>query len=153
MQAIRIRRAEEGDVASMAAIRAHEWNSDDFWKARIASYLAGTYSPKQALPARAVYVATHTDHVVGFVAGHLTRRFECDGELQWINVAAGHRRQGIAESLFAATKQWFSQKNACRICVNVAADNLAARRLYSRLGATSMNDAWMVWEQIGESHA
>ena len=31
------------------------------------------------------------------------------------------------------------------------ADNLAARRLYSRLGATSMNDAWMVWEQIGES--
>ena len=126
--------------------------SEDFWKARIASYLAGTYSPKQALPARAVYVATHTDHVVGFVAGHLTRRFECDGELQWINVAAEHRRQGIAEILFAAQSNSF-HKNASRICVNATADNLAARRLYSRLGATSMNDAWMVWEQIGEFNA
>ena len=36
MQAIRRRQAEKGDVTSMAAIRAREWNSEDFWKARIA---------------------------------------------------------------------------------------------------------------------
>src|SRR5215469_9688713 len=123
MQAVRIRQAEECDVASMAAIRAREWNSEDFWKARIAGYLAGTYSPKQALEDRAVFVASHRNSVVGFVAGHLTRRFECDGELQWMNVAAEHRGQGIAQNLIVTMKQWFSQKNVSRICVNVAAEN------------------------------
>ena len=144
-----IRPAEDRDVMSMAAIRAREWNNEDFWMARIAGYLGGTYSPQRALGPRAMFVAAHADQVVGFVAGHLTRRFECDGELQWINVVEDYRGQGIARKLVAAMMQWFSSKNASRICVNVAAENLVARRLYSQLGAAAMNNAWMVWNEIG----
>ena len=33
-----------------------------------------------------MYVTTNEDEVVGIIAGHLTRRFGCDGELEWIDV-------------------------------------------------------------------
>jgi hypothetical protein len=47
--------------------------------------------------ARAVFVATENEElVIGFVAGHLTKSFDCDAELQWINVIAEKRGQGIA---------------------------------------------------------
>ena len=37
--------------------------------------------PQQALPPRVIYVATEGDTLIGYVAGHLTRRYACDGEL------------------------------------------------------------------------
>jgi hypothetical protein len=39
------------------------------------------------LTERAAFVAIDDGDLVGFVAGHKTRRLGCDGELQWINVA------------------------------------------------------------------
>jgi hypothetical protein len=47
-------------------------------------------SPQQALPARAAFVAMDGTKLVGFVAGHRTRRLGCDGELQWVNVVEGN---------------------------------------------------------------
>jgi hypothetical protein len=36
---------------------------------------------------RVSYVAFEQGLIVGFIAGHLTRRYGCDGELEWINVS------------------------------------------------------------------
>jgi hypothetical protein len=49
---IEYRSAEVCDIASMAAIRAREWESEPLWKARIEVYLSGKHSPRQALAER-----------------------------------------------------------------------------------------------------
>ncbi len=87
---------------------------------------------------------------MGFVAGHLTRRFHCDGALQWVNVVEAQRGKGIAGQLLRAMGAWFVEQQAQRICVNVAPENVVAGRLYANHGARSLNEHWMVWE---DSHA
>src|ERR1700739_2351399 len=104
----------------MAAIRARRWGSHEFWVDRIGGYLGGTYSPQQALARRAAWVAVQGEAIArfvaghcspprgalprlaggvafrgeaiaAFVAGHCTRRFNLDGELEWVNVAEEYR--------------------------------------------------------------
>ena len=146
-----IRLATAADIPTMAAIRAREWQTDEFWTDRIGRYLGGEHSPQKALAERAVFVAIDdtsvaAPQVIGFIAGHRTERFQCDGELQWVDVAAERRRQGIAAMLMPHMGAWFFAQGARRICVNVEADNLPARRLYARFGATPFQDSWMLWE-------
>jgi ribosomal protein S18 acetylase RimI-like enzyme len=140
------RPAEGGDLDAMAAIRAREWETVPYWKRRIGSYMAVESSPQQALAARAVFVAVDGDQVAGFVAGHRTRRFGCDAELEWINVAPEQRGRGIAGQLLVVIASWFVEQGALRVCVDVEPQNTAARALYSRYGATRLNHHWMVWE-------
>ena len=102
------RPAEDADLDSMAAIRAREWETEGYWKRRIGSYMTAENSPQHALLARAVFVAVD-DAVVGFVAGHRARRYGCDGELEWINVAPEQRGRGIAGQLLVVMASWFVQ--------------------------------------------
>lgn len=146
---LHVRAVEEWDIAGMAALRAREWETAAFWEARIGGYLRGEHSPRQSLPGRAAFVAEDAGTVVGFVAGHRTRRYGCDGELQWMNVALEHRGQGVAGALLAAMAGWFVEQDARRVCVNVDPKNAAARRLYAKFGAQPLNPHWMLWEDIG----
>lgn len=137
----------------MAAIRARVWQTEAFWMARIGSYLGGEHSPQQALAPRIAFVAIANERipgagerVAGFVAGHRTQRYGCDGELQWIDVAGEYRGQGIGGALLGAIAGWFVAQGACRICVNVTPENRAARSLYRGHGAKPLNEHWMLWE-------
>jgi GNAT superfamily N-acetyltransferase len=143
-----IRPVQDQDVAAMAAIRTRRWESATFWQSRIARYLRGEHSPQPALPPRAAFVAVEDGAVVGFVSGHRTRRYGCDGELQWIDVIEDFRRRGIAGDLLLTIAGWFVEQSALRICVNVDPKNLVARRLYSKYGAQPLNEHWMVWEDV-----
>lgn len=143
---IALRPFEHVDLPAMAAIRAQEWETETFWAHRIGLYLSGEHSPRQALPARAAFVALDGAELVGFVAGHRTRRRACDGELQWVNVARERRGQGAAGKLIGRIGEWFVEQNACRVCVNVAPGNTAARTLYARHGAQPLDEHWMIWE-------
>jgi hypothetical protein len=78
--------ATPADIEHIAAIRADEWGGVDFWTSRVTGYLELTHYPQQALDPRIIYVAVDGKKVIGFVAGHLTTRHNCNGELQWINV-------------------------------------------------------------------
>ena len=146
---VALRPVEHADIPQMAAIRAREWGTEPYWMHRIGSYLNGEDSPQQALPARVAFVAIDGTELVGFVAGHRTRRLGCDGELEWINVAEDRRASGIAYRLMAKIGAWFVEQAALRICVDVDPKNTAARRLYTRCGAQPLNDHWMVWEDAG----
>jgi GNAT superfamily N-acetyltransferase len=145
-----IRVADERDIPAMAAIRAREWESLEYWQERLGGYLRGTHNPQQALPERACWVAVDGDHVVGFVAGHRTRRFECDGELQWINVLPEFRGRGVADQLMGVVLSWFRQNEMNRICVNVTSENAGARRLYSKHGAVALKAGWMEWGDLSQ---
>ena len=143
-----IRLAEPSDIPAMASIRARQWETEQYWHNRITRYLAGELSPQKALPARIAFVAVDNEEVVGFIAGHLTRRFECDGELEWIDTIEQRRRQGIATALLRTLAQWFEQQGAFKVCVDPG--NAIARAFYARYGAESLNQHWMVWNDIRE---
>lgn len=91
---ISIRPAEARDVPGMTAIRAVEWETQQYWEDRIGAYLRSESFPQKALAARAAWVAENGEQIVGFVAGHLTQRFDCEGELEWINVTREYPRRG-----------------------------------------------------------
>jgi len=143
-----VRLVEDRDIPGMAAIRAREWETLEYWEHRIARYLGGELSPQQALSARAAFGAEREGVMVGFVAGHLTRRHACEGELEWINVVEEYRGQGIAGLLLERMAEWFLEQEAHRVCVNVAPENVAARGLYANAGAQRLNEHWMIWEDI-----
>jgi GNAT superfamily N-acetyltransferase len=145
-----VRAIEQADIPLAAAIRARGWKTEAFWIDRIGRYLKGEHNPQQALEPRAMFVAVYEDHLAGFVAGHRTRRFGCDGELQWIDVIEERRGLGIATKLIAQMGTWFVEQGAYRICVNVASENVIARTLYMKCGAQSLKEGWMVWEDARE---
>ena len=106
---VEIRHVGGGDIDAIAAIRAQTWETDDFWKSRVERYRSGEHSPQNALPPRTIFVAVSESEILGFVAGHRTRRYACDGELQWIDVASDFRRKGIAGQLLRAIAAWLVQ--------------------------------------------
>ena len=148
MTTVHYRQAKQSDASAMARIRALEWETVEYWNARIAGYMTCEHNPQQALPPRVIYVALEGDSLVGFIAGHLTRRYACVGELEWINVIPECRGSGVASELLRRLAAWFVEQKALRICVNVDPANIAARRFYTRHGAIRLNDHWLVWDDI-----
>jgi GNAT superfamily N-acetyltransferase len=140
------REATSSDVPAMARIRAAEWETHEYWVRRISGYMAGELNPQQARPERTVIVAENDGEIVGFISGHLTRRFGCDGELEWINVAAPFRGTGIAPELLRRLAQWFGSQGAKKICVD---PDERSRSFYVRHGARELNKHWLAWDDIG----
>jgi RimJ/RimL family protein N-acetyltransferase len=143
-----LRPAEDRDVPTMAAIRAAEWETQEYWERRIGNYLAGNLGAQHALPGHAVFVAELDGKVVGFIAGHRTTRHRCQGELEWIDVVQAHRRHGIAGQMVVTLAAWFIEQQALRVCIDVQPKNLIARGLYAKFGARPLNPHWMFWEDI-----
>jgi GNAT superfamily N-acetyltransferase len=143
-----VRLAEPADIPAMAAIRAAVWETDEYWRRRIGGYLAGEINPQYALPLRVVFVAVEHGKIVGFIAGHRTQRHGCQGELEWMDVAATHRRQGIAGQLIVRLAEWFVEQQAYRVCIDVQPQNTGARALYAKFGAVPLNPHWMHWPDI-----
>ncbi|HEV2618014.1 MAG TPA: GNAT family N-acetyltransferase [Candidatus Acidoferrales bacterium] len=148
MDTIIYREAESRDVPALACIRAADWGTEEYWRTRIPAYMNGELHPQQALASRAIYVACDGDSVVGFIAGHLTRRFSCDGELEWIDVIRERRRRGIASQLLCLLAAWFVEQKASRICVDVDPANADAQSFYRCHGAEELRPHWLVWPNI-----
>ena len=143
------REAEQGDVAAMARLRAATWGTEDYWIGRISGYMDGVENPREALAPRVLYVAADGEILAGMIAGHLTRRHGCQGELEWIDVAVPHRRTGVASALLRQLATWFVDQQALRVCVDVDPANGPAQRFYARHGARPLKPHWMIWEDIG----
>jgi GNAT superfamily N-acetyltransferase len=148
MPRVRYRIARQSDALAMARLRAANMPAEEAWTARIAGYLAKEYHPRHALLPRVAYVALAAGEVVGYVAGHLTRRYKCDGELQWINVIPEHQGTGVAANLLCRLAKWFVKQKARRVCVDVEPDNIVARCFYKKNGAQTLSTRWLVWPDI-----
>jgi ribosomal protein S18 acetylase RimI-like enzyme len=142
------RPARASDIPAMAQIRAADWGNEEYWRRRIAEYLNRKMGPKEALRSRTSFVCVREERIVGLVAGHLTRRFDCEGELEWISVRQECRGKGVASRLFLLLAEWFIAHGAHRVCVDVDPANEAARRFYERHGAVDLRRHWMVWKDI-----
>jgi GNAT superfamily N-acetyltransferase len=139
---------DKSDIPAIARIRAAEGGEEEYWRIRISQYLDCKLHPQHALMPRVMYVALERDSLVGFIAGHLTRRYGCEGELEWINVITPSRGGGTASELLRRLAAWFAEQKASRICVDVDPANTTARRFYTRHGAEKLNDCWLVWNDI-----
>ena len=142
------REATIADIPAIAGIRASVWETKTYWINRITAYMSGEHHPQQALLPRIVYVALEEENVVGFIAGHLTRRYECNGELEWINVTAENQQKRIASTLLVLLARWFVMQQSPRICVNADPENTVAVNFYKRHGAKEFNKYWLIWEDI-----
>jgi GNAT superfamily N-acetyltransferase len=147
------RTATVEDTDAMGKARANGNWTGGADAATMARYLAGDHHPREALPPRIAFLAEDSGAVIGFIAGHLTRRFGCDGELQWIFVAPGHRGVVVAGELLHRLAAWFAAEGARRVCVNVAPENGRARSFYARFGAQELTAHWMEWSDIGSALA
>jgi len=145
---VHVREAALGDVTAIAQVWSQEGGEGGAPETRVQRYLTREHHPQQALPERVIFVAERGGALVGYIAGHLTRRFRCDGELQWIFTAPGQRGSGVAAELLRRLAEWFRERAAARVCVNVDPANGSARRFYARHGASELNEHWMVWDDI-----
>lgn len=143
---INYRQAALPDVAALAKIRAISWGTEQYWSERVTGYLNCTLHPRDALAPRIIYIAEADTAMVGLVAGHLSRRLGCDGELEWIDVVLELRRKGIASQLARLLAEWFVEQGALRICVDPG--NGPARSFYRAIAAQDLNAHWMFWPDI-----
>ena len=148
MSAVSYRQASKSDIPAIARMRSAEWGEENYWRNRITGYMDCELHPQHALKPRVVYVALKADSMMGFIAGHLTRRYGCDGELEWISVIRTSRGSAAAFELLRMLAAWFAEHKAQRICVDVDPKNAAARRFYTKHGAHELNSHWLVWDDI-----
>jgi GNAT superfamily N-acetyltransferase len=149
-ESISYRTAVRNDLPQMARLWGQEGAEGGATEDRMMAYFDGRHHPQQALPTRVMYVALEGDSVIAYAAGHLTLRYGCQGELQWIYVAPTHRRRGVASGLVSLLAAWFVEHQAFRVCVNVDPGNAAAHAFYKWSGAVTLNRHWLVWNQIDE---
>jgi GNAT superfamily N-acetyltransferase len=145
------RQAQKSDISHMARIWGLEKGEGGTSEERMTAYFDGQLHPQQALPPRVIFVACEGDAVIGYIAGHLTRRFACDGELEWLYVIPERRRTGVASGLMPCLAGWFKQQSAAKVCVNVARTNTAAIQFYAKHGAAPMKLGWMVWADFAKA--
>lgn len=143
----RYREALLDDVPSLAAL-PQTGEAGAAGEDRMTRYLKGEHHPHLALPTRVIWLAEAERAPAGYIAGHLTRRFNCGGELQWLYVTTDHRRSGVATVLLKHLANWFTVRGARRICVDVGDES--ARPFYRRLGAGDLSGPWMVWEDVSK---
>jgi GNAT superfamily N-acetyltransferase len=143
---IEYRTANLVDIPFLARLRSEGWGEAEYWMPRITGYMNSVHHPQKALMPRVVYVAIENEMIIGFIAGHLTQRLDCEGELEWIDVTLARRRKGIATELVRLLAKWFAQQSAKKVCVDPGNDD--ARKFYAALGAENLNAHWMYWKDI-----
>ena len=144
---IRFRIATSADVPAMAACRLSDAAAGPA-DPRMAAYFDGTHHPQQALSSRVGYVALARESVIGYIAGHLTTRHGCAGEVQYLFVAPEFRRRGVATGLLRLLADWFGSARAQRVCVCVDAESPAAQPFYESAGASPFRRFWYGWDDI-----
>lgn len=146
---IGFRAATSTDVAAMAECRLADPAAGSA-DTRMAAYFGGQHHPQQALPPRAGYVALVGDQMIGYIAGHRTKRHGCEGEVQYLFVAPAYRRRGVATALLRLLAVWFGERGVQRVCVAVADDSPPeAEPFYESVGAVPLKKYWHAWEDIG----
>lgn len=111
-------------------------------------YMRGVHHPQFALEPRIVVAAVAEDSMVGYIAGHFSRRYGTQGELQSIYVLKEHHGKGIGTSLLMYLSGWFANHDRRAVCVGIDPAN-PYRRFYEKHGARDLNKHWLVWDDIG----
>ena len=146
---VEFREATTADVVAMAVCRQSDPTADPA-DPRMGAYFDRQHHPQQALLPRVGYVALLDGELIGYIAGHLTKRHGCAGEVQYLFVAPQYRRRGIATALLRLLAKWFEEQDARRVCVALAGDSPPeAQPFHESVGAVPLKKYWYGWDDIG----
>jgi GNAT superfamily N-acetyltransferase len=149
--AIGLRVVTEADVSAISECRLRDPEGGPA-DPRMAAYFRGEHHPQRALLPRTGYAAFIEGTLAGYIAGHLTTRHGCEGEVQYLFVASPFRRRGVASALLRSLAAWFRDRGAKRVCVSLDAESPAAQPFYRALGAHPLSPErklWYIWDDIG----
>lgn len=174
MLEVRCRLATVDDISELERMREPDVEVGPA-DARMARYLLGEHHPRDALEERVIVLAEIEVEIevesaaesaaeiraevpakrrfqpIGYAGAHQTRRYGCDGELQYMYVAPGYRRIGVATRLLECVAEWCAERAMRRVCVDVVPENERARAFYARSGAEPLNPSWMVWSDLPDA--
>jgi GNAT superfamily N-acetyltransferase len=85
--------------------------------------------------------------MVGYLAVHLTSRYDKDAEIQSFYVLKEYQRRGIGTALLKEAASWAMNLNAKSLCVGIALEN-PYQQFYLKYGGTFLNPHWIVWDDI-----
>ncbi|MBW4891254.1 GNAT family N-acetyltransferase [Mucilaginibacter sp. HMF5004] len=104
-------------------------------------------TPASAKPERVVYKAVLNGHIIGYVAGHLTTRYEKDAEIQAFYLLKEQQRKGYGTKMLAHLLDWFKQFNVKSVCVGIDKDN-PYQQFYLKHGGEHINEHWIGWDDV-----
>jgi len=111
------------------------------------AYVRCLRHPQHAEAPRILFVATMNRQMVGFIAGHFSRRYETEGELQSIHVLKNFQRIGVGSELLRRIAAWFVAHKRRTICVGIDPASPYSR-FYEKHSARYINKHWLVWDDI-----
>ena len=94
-----------------------------------------------------LFAATLNGQMVGFIAGHFSRRYETEGELQSIHILKDFQGRGVGAELLKRLAAWFVTHQRLKICVGIDPAS-PYKRFYEKHGARTINPHWLVWDDI-----
>jgi GNAT superfamily N-acetyltransferase len=104
-------------------------------------------SPATSKRERIVFKAVDDVRIVGFIAGHLTTRYDMDAEIQNFYILKSYQRQGIGADLLKHLVAWLQQQQIQSLCVGIDPEN-PYQQFYLKQGGRHLNPHWMVWDNL-----
>lgn len=117
-----IRRISENDIEAIASLETEIF--PDPWSAKS---IKETYDQKHAL----ILGAYQDGKLIGYVIFYYILD---EGEIARIAVSPSHRRQGVADQIFARLLEFCTQKDIERILLDVRVSNETAIAFYKKSG-------------------
>lgn len=134
VEGLRIRPMTEADLDGVVALAAALADAPHWPRAAYAAMLAADAKPRRiALVYENETANGRTGELAGFVVASL---MPPEAELEFIAVAAGLQRRGVARGLFEAIKSELRAVGVTDLVLEVRPSNRAARALYGALGFT-----------------
>lgn len=104
-------------------------------------------TPVSAKPERIVYKALENNNIIGFIAVHLTARYNLDAEIQTFYVLKPYQRKGIGRKLLSEAMKWISKFKAESLCVGIFPEN-PYKTFYLKYGGKYLNPHWIYWDKM-----
>lgn len=124
---VKITTASMLDLDTLYRIEMECFGKEAFSKQQIASLLTN-YNALSL-------VAKIDSEIAGFIIGMLyIKRNSLNGHILTVDVLPKYRRKGIAQRLLMETEKIFTEKNVKTCHLEVREDNIAALKLYEKLG-------------------
>lgn len=123
-------------IATDFDIRQHRWHT-----------YFNQETPVSAKPQRIVYKAIKEGEIVGYIAGHLTTRYNKDAEIQSLYVLKSEQRNGIGSLLFKKFAAWLDKHGAESLCTGIFPEN-PYLVFYLKYGGMHLNPHWIYWDDL-----
>jgi GNAT superfamily N-acetyltransferase len=105
-------------------------------------------SPATSKPERAMFKAVSGEAIIGYIAVHLTSRYDKDAEIQSFYVLKDHQRKGVGRGLLLKALEWLEAHHAKSLCVGISSKN-PYQAFYIKYGGRYLNENWIFWDDIG----